>query len=733
MKPEPQSLKTGRFRPYLSALVSHWLVSKTSFQKIDYFNLNLLLALGVLIRLYKIPNPKKVVFDEVHFGGFAKLYYEGKFFIDVHPPLAKLVYYWISLMMGWNGKFDFGEIGDPYDENVPYIAMRLFSGACGILTVLLTYGILRATACRSAVAFFGSCLVLIENSFVTQSRLILLDSPLLCSIALAVFGIKKMQTTPPFSKSWFKYLLVTGFGLGFSCSIKLVGLFTLGWVGIVATVQLWKLAGDQEVSDFNWIKQLFFRLFGFVLFPATLYLGIFAVHFISLQYNGPGSGAVSPLFQVSFRDSQEILSMPVQVAYGSTVTIKSNNLESYLHSHDHPYNSGSGEQQVTLYDFSPDENNEWLIEPVQMKSEEKLFERVRPVKDGDVIRLYHKATGKYLHVNDVRPPISEHDYSNEVSCNGDRNLLKDINYEFKVRIATSKPHGFMGLPLIKLRATESVFQLIHQGTKCILLGHNVVLPKWGFCQKEVICVDEPTIPNSLWYIERNSHPLLDNDSSSKKVNLNSYSFLQKIAEYHRAMIRTNSGFVGDHPYSSTPEVWPFVLRGINFFSNEAGSKLTDEEGSHIYLLGNVAIYYSSILFLLIISMKFVFRTISSLNPFTFYREEQEFANFLDNATEFALGWFINYTPFFFMKRELYIHHYLPALFFAILASAQVVEHEISKRASFGWLLMCVMLMLSIYCFVHFSPIIYGTDWTRADCNHAKWLSSWDFNCLSYNR
>ena len=55
----------------------------------------LLAAINVVaaaVRLYRLDYPTSVVFDEVHFGGFASKYIHGMFFMDVHPPLAKMLF-----------------------------------------------------------------------------------------------------------------------------------------------------------------------------------------------------------------------------------------------------------------------------------------------------------------------------------------------------------------------------------------------------------------------------------------------------------------------------------------------------------------------------------------------------------------------------------------------------------------------------------------------------------------
>ena len=50
-------------------------------------------------------------FDEVHFGWFAANYIKGKYYVDVHPPLAKLLITLAAFIGGYDGNFDFKSIG----------------------------------------------------------------------------------------------------------------------------------------------------------------------------------------------------------------------------------------------------------------------------------------------------------------------------------------------------------------------------------------------------------------------------------------------------------------------------------------------------------------------------------------------------------------------------------------------------------------------------------------------
>ncbi len=50
-------------------------------------------------------------FDEVHFGKFASRYIKTQYFVDVHPPLAKLLITLAAFVFGYDGHFDFKDIG----------------------------------------------------------------------------------------------------------------------------------------------------------------------------------------------------------------------------------------------------------------------------------------------------------------------------------------------------------------------------------------------------------------------------------------------------------------------------------------------------------------------------------------------------------------------------------------------------------------------------------------------
>jgi len=77
--------------------------------------------------------------------------------MDVHPPLAKLLITLFGWLAGFDGNFDFKEIGKDYLEpGVPYVAMRLFPAICGILLAPTMFLTLKAAGCRTFTAALGA-------------------------------------------------------------------------------------------------------------------------------------------------------------------------------------------------------------------------------------------------------------------------------------------------------------------------------------------------------------------------------------------------------------------------------------------------------------------------------------------------------------------------------------------------------------------------------------------------
>ena len=81
--------------------------------------------------------------------------------MDVHPPLAKLLITLAGWLAGFNGDFDFKDIGKDYIEpGVPYVAMRTLPALLGVMLIPVIFLTLKSAGCRTSTAGFGAALLI---------------------------------------------------------------------------------------------------------------------------------------------------------------------------------------------------------------------------------------------------------------------------------------------------------------------------------------------------------------------------------------------------------------------------------------------------------------------------------------------------------------------------------------------------------------------------------------------
>ncbi|KAG2228231.1 hypothetical protein INT45_011023 [Circinella minor] len=561
-----------------------------SFTKNEYTIVICLTLWSLYIRLWKISQPGSVVFDEVHFGGFASKYINMKFFIDVHPPLAKMLIALVGRLAGLDGSFDFKEIGLDYIENgVPYVAIRVFCGTLGALAVPMAYLTMKKAGHSTMSGIVVSLMLCYENGLITNNRLILLDPILLFFTSASTLSwvnfCDQDKSSKVFNLQWYFWLTMTGLCMGLTASCKWVGLFTIGTVGIRTIKSLWNILGDTQVSMLTFSHHFFVRSICLIVLPVAIYMIMFAIHFRSLPNTGDGDTFMSPEFQQTLTGSNtHMAGTPIDIAYGSRVWIRHEGTRGgYLHSHPHKYLTGSGQQQITLYPHK-DDNNWWIIEKPRNSPRRKRPDNkygVQYVRNGDRIRLVHALSSQRLHSHDEKPPLANDEYHKEVSAYTDLDIPNDPDNDWIVDIVAYDGKDLESKD--RMRTIHSRFRLLHYRQQCVLFSHEKTLPEeWGFGQQEVTCMQDSKLPKTIWYIEANQHPKFDEDV--EMVSYKHPGFLTKFIELNKVMWHVNKGLTKSHPYDSRPQAWPFLRRGISFWV---------KDGKHIYLLGNPVVFWSS--------------------------------------------------------------------------------------------------------------------------------------------
>ncbi|KAL2066513.1 hypothetical protein VTL71DRAFT_2584 [Oculimacula yallundae] len=730
----------------LEILVKSKLSTVAPAAEWDYrIAITVITILAFITRFWGISHPNEVVFDEVHFGKFASYYLERTYFFDVHPPLGKLLFALMGWFVGYDGHFHFENIGDSYiDNKVPYVAFRAMPAFLGALTVPVVFDIMWESGYTLPACILSAGLVLFDNAHIGQTRLILLDAGLIFAMACSLLCYVKFYKLrhEPFGRKWWKWLLLTGFSLSCIMSIKYIGTFSFVTIGTAVAIDLWDLLdskrrqGALSLPEFG--KHFVARAFALIVAPFFFYLFWFQVHFAILTRSGPGDDFMSPEFQETLSDNV-MLANAVTINYYDNIQIKHKETSGFLHSHPDKYplryddgRVSSQGQQVTGYPFA-DANNHWQILP--LTTDEVLG---KPVRNNELVRLRHVVTNSMLLSHDVASPY--YPTNQEFTCVPMEDALGDRFNDtlFEIRIENGKANQ-------EFKSLSGQFKLIHNPSKVAMWTHTSPLPDWAYKQQEINGNKNLAQSSNVWFVDE--IPSLPADSerlvkTERKVK--SVPFLKKWFELQRAMFYHNNALTSSHPYASEPFVWPFLLRGVSFWTH-------NDTRQQIYFLGNPLGWWlaSSLLAVYVgiiaadqLSLR---RGVDALDTRTRSR--------LYNSTGFFfIAWATHYLPFYVMGRQLFLHHYLPAHLASALVTGALLEfifnvepivddvpankktgvpakkHLPAREKLVGqnllasWAAVGVILTIVIGGWYYFLPLTYGYPGLDvAQVNARKWL------------
>ncbi|KAK9467612.1 Dolichyl-phosphate-mannose-protein mannosyltransferase-domain-containing protein [Lipomyces arxii] len=619
---------------------------------------------GFYTRFYKLYHPDQVVFDEVHFGKFASYYLQRTYFFDVHPPFGKLLFALVGYLVGYDGSFLFENIGDGYTHNkVPYLAYRALPALLGALTVSVVFLTMKHSGYSLAACMVAAGLVLFDNGHITQTRLILLDSTLIFSMSCALYCYVKFMRyrNYAFERKWWKWLTLTGISLACTISTKYVGVFTFFTIGLAVCVDLWNLLDISKGLTLRVVAKHFFaRAFSLIVMPFMLYLYFFQIHFWVLSKSGPGDDFMSPEFQETLGDNEmALLSKPIN--YYDTISIRHKDTQTFLHSHldKYPlrYDDGrisSQGQQVTGYPYQ-DVNNDWVIFPVvEFPENDKLG---HAVKGGDVVQLFHVATETFLLTHDVASPGYPTNQEFTTVSREDASGPRHNDTLFEIRLNTNKNDPF--------RTKAGLFKLIHVPTKVAMWTQNTkLLPDWGYQQQEINGNKNAAQSSNTWFVDE-IVGLSDDRLTAEPKKVKQLPFLKKWLELQVAMFRHNNALTATHPYSSLPPEWPFLLRGVSFWTNA-------DTRSQIYLIGNPVGWWFATCCLAVLSGVLVADQLTRRRHYYVLAENVR-VRLYNSAGFFLLAWAAHYFPFYIMGRQLFLHHYLPAHLASALAAGALLD------------------------------------------------------------
>ncbi|XP_035726639.1 protein O-mannosyltransferase 1-like isoform X1 [Vespa mandarinia] len=708
------------------------------YLEIDLIAVILLIA-GLITRLYRLEEPRSIVFDELHYGKYVGLYMKRTFFFDSHPPLGKQLISIAAYIAGFDGQFKFDRIGSPYADTVPLFALRLFPALCGSLIIPTAYHLALELGLKQWTAMIAGILLLFDNALLTQSRFILMESML---IQFSLFGLlciikfRKVMDQPT-SFSWWLWLSLGIASLTCAVCVKYVGFYSLILAIYLITRDYWSLIPRKTLSTIRLFGHLLLRIVLIIVVMSSIYLGVFYIHLETLSKAGPHDAVMTSAFQASLEGGLASITkgQPLEVTHGSQITLRHTyGRACWLHSHSHMYplrypdgRGSSHQQQVTCYSFK-DVNNWWIVKRPD-RNDLVVTKPSEPIKHGDVIQLVHGITSRALNSHDVAAPMTPQ--SQEVSCYIDYNVSMPAQNLWRVEITNKDQSGNIW------HAIQSQVRLIHVNTEYALKFSGRQLPDWGFNQYEIVADRLVDQSNSIWNVEEHRYTKNEDQKQRERELINAemiplrattLSFWEKFVELQIKMLFGGQEGQNSHMYSSGPLEWPLMSRGIAYW-------VSNDSNAQIHLLGNIAIWYSGTAALIVYTVLLIFYMMRR-RRMCFDIINGEWNRFLNAGGILLSGYFLHFLPFVFVERNLFLHHYLPAFVFKVLLTAAMIDHIyylIRRRHTNNTILYAVTfstitwLIFIIYVFRKFGALSYGTiPLSTKDILKLKWKDTWDF-------
>ncbi|CAH1967386.1 unnamed protein product [Acanthoscelides obtectus] len=696
----------------------------------------LLLVCSLITRLYKVDEPRHIVFDELHYGKYVSLYMKNTFFFDAHPPLGKQLIAAVAYFTGYDGKFKFDKIGSLYPQSVPIVALRFVPAFLGSLIIPIVYHLMLELGLTQSCAFLAALLLLFDNALLTQTRFILLEPILLCFSLLSIFCLLKfLNCRKLFSFTWFFWLVLGSFFLTCALCVKYVGFYSCCLGAVMILTQFWKCLPTSKESDFMLCVRFCTQAFVGLCVFCTTYILIFYIHLSILYKAGPHDSIMTSAFQASLEGGLASITkgQPLVIAHGSQITLRhTHGRTCWLHSHAavYPvrYSDGRGsshQQQVTCYSFK-DVNNWWIVKRPD-RNDLRVEQPVDAIKHGDIIQLVHGITSRALNSHDVAAPMSPQ--CQEVSCYIDYNISMPAQNLWKLDILNREQNGDTW------HTIQSLVRLIHVDSNTALKFTGKQLADWGFHQHEVAADRTINQDDTIWNVEEHRYTKSEDQKERERDMVTAemiptaptkLSFWQKFLELHYKMLFSSTDGVQNHMYSSEPLEWPLMTRGIAYW-------VSPNSNAQVHLLGNIAIWYSATLGLLLYVALLIFYLLRRRRQ-CYDIDETTWNQFRAIGEIFLVAYLLHYLPYFFVERTLFLHHYLPAFVFKTLLLCATIEHMYFLLKSKSELLGNIFIMLVLTWFVYvihvfkkFSVFSYGTvELTASDIVNLRWSDTWDF-------
>jgi dolichyl-phosphate-mannose-protein mannosyltransferase len=199
-------------------------------------------------------------------------------------------------------------------------------------------------------------------------------------------------------------------------------------------------------------------------------------------------------------------------------------------------------------------------------------------------------------------------------------------------------------------------------------------------------------------------------------------FLRDFVHLNVAMMTSNNALVPDpdkqDDLASKFWQWPLLHVGLRMCS-------WDDKTVKYFLLGNPLVYWGSTASLGVFVLMVAWYALRWQRGFNDFKNIRELDQIHYAGVYPVIGWFLHYFPFILMGRVTYVHHYYPALWFAILTFGFCVDWSVSRLGKAAqWGIHFVLYAIVIGLFVLFKDISFGMVGNNQQWKYLKWFETW---------
>jgi len=164
--------------------------------------------------------------------------------------------------------------------------------------------------------------------------------------------------------------------------------------------------------------------------------------------------------------------------------------------------------------------------------------------------------------------------------------------------------------------------------------------------------------------------------------------------------------------------WPILNVGLRMCS-------WDDNTVKYFLLGNPLVYWGSTASLGVFGLMVLFYLLRWQRGYDDMKSIRDLDQIHYSGMYPIIGWFLHYFPFILMGRVTYVHHYYPALWFAILVFGFCVDWStmrLSRMAQYA--IFGVLYALTIGLYILFKDISFGMVGNHSKWKYLKWFDTW---------